>query len=61
MTTGEQGRHEMAGPSIAHPINDYLNVPVHELPVDRIYSADRIIVLNSLIGSCRTIFPIGPV
>jgi hypothetical protein len=47
---GEQERHEMAGPSIIHSVDDQLGVPIHELPVSGIDSADTIVLVDSRFG-----------
>ena len=51
----ERKCHQMAGPSIAHPVDDQLGVAIHELPGDWINSADPIVFVNFPVGLCRLI------
>ena len=44
----ERKRHQMAGPSVVHPVDDQLGEAVHELTGDGINSADSIVLVYSL-------------
>ena len=50
---GERERHQVAGPSAIHPVDDELGVTIHELPCGGINSADPVVFVNCPVGLDR--------
>ena len=49
----ERKRHQMAGPSVVHPVDDHLGVTINQLTGDGINSADPIVFVNLPVGLRR--------
>jgi hypothetical protein len=51
----ERERHEVAGPSAIHPVDDQSGVTIHELPCGRINPADPVVFLQFVFDRFRSI------